>query len=647
MHSTSNQAPESGGVAKTGLANRYYWVTLLFLFVFAVVWTQQHNPSRNTDTPLRIQNIAYLEDVNKTKTVVEVLQLRAEFTDSAEESLNFGLSDSAYWIWVSLDRPHESTRSLFVEIGYPHLDFLDVYRVEDNDAHPKYELGDSVPFNKRPVDDRMFLLPIPFNDSSQSADILLRVESQGTVQIPLSVKTPDQYHSHVRTEQLVLGLYYGILLGVFAYNFLLAVGLKDPVYVYYCSYAVCQALFQFTQNGLAFAYVWPGWTSINQVAIPLLACLSLLFSTRFTHLFLNITKENSPRLFSAFCVAEYIFAALALSTLFLDLKTVIILVAIACSASCVFTFVTASIIYIRGDQNAKFYLIAWSLLIFGVIIYAAKAIGFLPETFFTVHAVQIGSVIEMILLSYALADRFNRLRDENIKVQYEAKAMLEKNVEHRTKELNDALQKLQLANNQLESINQRDPLTNIYNRSYFNTRLKNVWEDNTLKSLPLSLMMIDIDHFKSINDTRGHLIGDEVIIKVAETLDTLCRNTDCIPARFGGEEFIVLLPEHDRYSTLSIAEQLRKDIEALEFCISLPSPPAHHKDKESEASNNETFSITVSVGVSGETPFPTSLLSGGLHLIDQADKALYNAKQTGRNRCCLYQPDDTDIERAA
>ncbi|MFK7861593.1 MAG: 7TM diverse intracellular signaling domain-containing protein [Granulosicoccus sp.] len=647
MLSDSDQIHKFNTESTGGLAHRNYWISLLFVLMVGAFWISHYQAEDTSDKVLSIQSLAYLEDIDRTKSTADVLQERHSFTSTSDDSLNFGLTHSAYWIWISVEKPDESTPSVLVEVGYPHLDLLDVYQVDNNRAQLRYQLGDTVPFGTRPVKDRMFLIPVHFEGENQSADVLLRVESEGTIQLPLSVKTQKQFQSHVRNEQLVLGLYYGILLGVLAYNFLLAVGLKEPVIVYYCSYAVCQSLFQFTQNGLAFEYFWPGWVQLNQISIVLLACLSLLLSTRFTHLFLNITRENSPKLFAAFRVAEYVFAILAISTLFFDRMLMIKLVAVACSLGGSFMFVTALVIYMRGDQNARFYLMAWSLLIFGVIIYASKALGLLPENFFTVHAVQIGSVIEMILLSYALADRFNRLRDENIKVQNEAKATLEKHVEHRTKELNVTLQKLKQANNQLESVNQRDPLTNIYNRGYFNQKLGDIWATTSCANQPVSLMMIDIDHFKSINDTKGHLTGDHVIIEVANTIADLCNNTQCIAARFGGEEFVVLMPGFDDDRTLCIAEQLRKDVEALTFSVGKPAPYVKNTEhKKAEDVQDEIFGITISVGISTITSDPSSTLSG-LHLVDQADKALYNAKQSGRNRCCVYHQDDTHIGRAA
>ena len=248
----------------------------------------------------------------------------------------------------------------------------------------------------------------------------------------------------------------------------------------------------------------------------------------------------------------------------------------------------------------------------------------MPELFITEYSVQIGSVIEMVLLSYALADRFNRLKNENIKVQEEASATLEINVAQRTRELADTLVKLENANSRLEASVLRDPLTNIYNRRHFNFVLDETLAEAKASQTPLSLLMIDIDHFKNINDTRGHLMGDDVIISVAKTLEACCAGSASIPARFGGEEFVILLPDFSQQEAYEVAEKIRLSVQGLDF---------------NENAGSQSLNVTVSIGVSS---FVGDINSHdtALKLIDRADQALYSAKASGRNQCQLFQTND-------
>lgn len=149
-----------------------------------------------------------------------------------------------------------------------------------------------------------------------------------------------------------------------------------------------------------------------------------------------------------------------------------------------------------------------------------------------------------------------------------------------------------------------DPLTKLYNRRFYNIFI--LQETSRVKryNRDLSAMLLDIDHFKSINDNYGHNEGDEVLKKISNLIKINSRVSD-IPVRWGGEEILVLLPETGLNSAIGKAEELRELIEQSKF---IP-------DKK----------ITVSIGVSEYKPY-------GGDIIDEADKALYRAKESGRNR---------------
>ena len=161
----------------------------------------------------------------------------------------------------------------------------------------------------------------------------------------------------------------------------------------------------------------------------------------------------------------------------------------------------------------------------------------------------------------------------------------------------------------LVEMNTKDMLTGIYNRRFLDTRLKEECDRHHRYSRPLSLMMIDIDFFKKVNDTYGHQCGDHILKAVAEKASSIIRKTDVL-ARYGGEEFCCLLPETDAAAAEAVAENLRMQIEEM----------------VSSFEGNQV-SVTISLGISGINgdDTPESLLK-------RADEALYEAKHTGRNR---------------
>jgi len=162
-----------------------------------------------------------------------------------------------------------------------------------------------------------------------------------------------------------------------------------------------------------------------------------------------------------------------------------------------------------------------------------------------------------------------------------------------------------------------DELTKVYNRRYFNQRFDREMQRALRYSRPLSLIMLDIDHFKVFNDTHGHLWGDAVLKQVAQTLEDSLRKADIL-ARFGGEEFVVLLPEIDKAHGRQVAEKLRRAIESAAF---------------PKAETQPLGRITVSLGLAS---FPEDA-EGGSDLIHRADQGLYLAKSRGRNRVGVYQ----------
>ena len=189
----------------------------------------------------------------------------------------------------------------------------------------------------------------------------------------------------------------------------------------------------------------------------------------------------------------------------------------------------------------------------------------------------------------------------------------------RITEMRDQLNKL---NQELTELSERDSLTRLYNRRTFEQRAQEQWRLATRTREPLSVLLMDIDHFKPYNDSYGHIAGDECIIKVANSIsESLSRPGDLV-ARFGGEEFIAILPNTCEDGAYHVAERIRTDIERLN--IQHRKSPTHDR-------------ITVSIGgaVVNQTP--------GAHLLDQinaADKALYAAKESGRNRVIvkLFSP---------
>jgi len=167
-----------------------------------------------------------------------------------------------------------------------------------------------------------------------------------------------------------------------------------------------------------------------------------------------------------------------------------------------------------------------------------------------------------------------------------------------------------------------DYLTGLYNRKFFMGRFAEEVTWSMSYKEPLSIMLLDIDHFKKVNDTYGHSCGDEVLKQLAQRVASVVR-PEHTAARYGGEEFIVLLPNISRDDAAGIAEEIRTSVQSNDFSCDCQDQTVH-------------LSATISIGVTTMDPGDELTLD---QLIDQGDKALYAAKEAGRNRVIVHTGD--------
>jgi diguanylate cyclase (GGDEF)-like protein len=168
-----------------------------------------------------------------------------------------------------------------------------------------------------------------------------------------------------------------------------------------------------------------------------------------------------------------------------------------------------------------------------------------------------------------------------------------------------------------------DGLTGLFMRRYFDARIDEEIERSKRYGMPFSVVMMDVDDFKKLNDEHGHLIGDRVLRAIANCVKSQLRGVDT-PARYGGEEIAVILPRSDIVSAYNVGERIRAAV--AELRITTDGEPA------------QALSVTASFGIAA---FPESKAADGEDLIRRADRALYRAKKTGKNRVELFWSDES------
>lgn len=411
-----------------------------------------------------------LEDEQGELSIVEVSNGSASdsFKQNTSDVPNFGYIDSVFWVRFTLDNPSHSIFRGYVEYNYPTIDRIEFYRPRDDGLYNKVISGDQVPFSSREFNHRTFLFEIEVPPDS-SRTFYMRVRSTA-VTMPLMVWSEDALLDHIPREQIILGVYYGILLIMVIFNAFVFLSLKDRTYLFYILYVSSFLMFELVINGTAFQYLWSDqvWWANN--SLVLFSTLGAFFALQFSREFLQ-TSLYVPVLHKILRYGGWL-ALLNFVICFFDYsisnRMVIALVGVMVPV----TFASGLLCRRRGNYTARYYILAWTVLFAGVMVHVLKTYGYLPTLFVTDWADEFGSAAEVALLSFGLAARINEMkrketemleelrqkndelgRKNRLLVNYEK--TLEQRINERTAELHEALSSLNTSNQELIEARER------------------------------------------------------------------------------------------------------------------------------------------------------------------------------------------------
>ncbi len=507
-----------------------------------------------------------------------------------------------------INRNPDESRWLLVQ-EYPLSDRVDVYALYADGRTVHQAGGDHVPFGQRAVRYRHpnFNLALPYGEP---VELLVRVQSESSMQVPLVLYTQNAFTEVARDAQLGIGVYYGILVALFVYNLVLWLSLRDASYFWYLFHISAFGLVLFTLNGFGFEYLWPNWPWLADRAVPLSICLALIAMMQFARTFLG-QAQRFPRGNIVSLAFIGFFALLGLASIWLPYSISTPIASRAVLLGVLWIVIATIVVLRRGYTPATLFLLAWATFLLGTAIFTLLAFGLLPKTFYTEYGVQIGSALEMLLLSVALGYRYAALRNENERIVSQAKNDLERQVEQRTGQLKRALEQLETAHTRLREFSRHDGLTNLYNRTHFHEAFEQLLAQAHDRRHPISLLMIDLDYFKRINDRYGHMAGDDCLRWASQVMAETLRPHGALLARFGGEEFIAALPGLDLDAARSVAEEVRQRLRAR---------PCR--------SGDSIIPLSASIGVHMAD---IDDRAGIEPVLQVADQALYEAKANGRD----------------
>lgn len=615
----------------------FCWIVLLSTPSFATPSFAEAQPSLSIKTVLVNQltdghlalgpALDYLVPPQPIDRISDLVATNNRLSWQQQQALepNFGFNPTPHWFRVNLKNNSNNDVQRFIELSYALLDYVDFYLIKDGQLIKQVKTGDQRSMQQRAIHHRHFLLPVDIAAHSEVM-LVMRVQTTGSLQLPITLWDLSAFLEH---DQFVFSfqiMFVGIMLGLALYNLLLFINIRDISYLWYVGSVSAITGMTLCLYGIPAQFLWPNYPQLNNLSLVASICLSLIFTSLFTYYFLRLNRLNN-------LVGMFFLILIALGCLifilnfFLPYEISIRLSTFLTVFEASIAIITGLYLWSRGEVLARFYTTAWFAFLSGAVILILSKWGFIPRNLLIENILTVGCVIEGLLLSSALAYRMNLHRQKRLqshldllRLQQEANALLEQRVAERTAEL-------ELVNQQLYALNQKDGLTDLYNRIFFEEKLLHEWQKGSRGHDTLSLLMIDSDHFKRINDQYGHLCGDACLIHLAKLLKQGVSRAGDFVARYGGEEFVVLLCHTQPSNAALVAERIRKNIETT---------PVIWQD--------HTITLTVSIGVAGTIPHG---LLDPKTLLQAADQACYYAKRQGRNQvkiAVLPQVEMLDIQ---
>ncbi len=531
-----------------------------------------------------------LEDADSQWTINDIVSpsFSSSFSPVYASTLNRGITNTTIWLRFSLagnPKPRQNILWL-LELGWPFFD-IESYLVrsqrDGRDGPPEKLTVDSHVDGVMGKGELVLRLP---ELAAEEQTIYLKLHADGVFFLYPVIRTAKNYLEASTHRMLWFGLYFGILLGLLFYNFFLFLCLGDRSYLWYVASIIAVGCYFFFINRLTYEYFLVNVDPRDMLrAIMAFMVISMITLVLFARCFLQtwhraVLLDKLILFFLGLLVVILLLVPFAGMTLLNHLLTaaggLLWLLLMPAAINC----------WRRGYRPARFLVFSWAVYGVGTVCFGLTFQGILPFCSLSIHSLQIGSAIETILLSFALADRINLLRREREELSHS---------DRRNRELAVT-----------------DGLTGLYNLRYFKAQIDVELEMADRSEQKLTLMMMDVDYFKVFNDRFGHQEGDRVLTALGKIMTSCIREKD-VPCRYGGEEFAIILPGGQNSTAIEIYERINLDLSEYGF-----------------GPERERGLVTLSIGVAEHIPGEQAE-----NLVLRADQALYEAKARGRNQIVI------------
>lgn len=394
--------------------------TLLLVLFFAILSANPASAGPVTLDPSLDQyvftkQVEYIEDPDRTLTIEDVSQARGRWTRQTENAFNFGFTKSAYWFKFSVKNPLDSAISWFLEINYPMLDSIKLYIPLEKGGFTLKETGDHLPFSHRDVADKNFIFLL--SEEPGTHTYYMHVDTTSSANFSMIMWSTKGDRNRLTAELPVIWIYYGLMMIMVFYNLFIFFSVRDISYVFYVLFISSWILMQLTLNGFAFQYLWPNWIWWANNCLPFFTSNINLWSAFYLRSYLQ-TRDNHKIIDK---IALYGIAlpsaAMILISLVAPYRIAMMAATMSSLVITIFYFIVGTILVLRKNRAARFYLIGFLALMIGIVAFTLKTFGVVPSVFITNWGMQIGSAAMVFFLSLGLADRISSMR-KNLEVLF-------------------------------------------------------------------------------------------------------------------------------------------------------------------------------------------------------------------------------------
>jgi serine phosphatase RsbU (regulator of sigma subunit) len=392
-------------------------------------------------------NLEYLEDSAGNLSFDDIVSGKnieaGRWTRSSEDSLGFGFSTSVYWVRFSVKNPTDRDIVLYLKQEYPLINLIYLYTPGENGKYTVFKTGSYYPFSERPIKYRNFVFPLTLK-AGTTATCYLRYQSNSSMNIQLSVQSPESFRKTKDTELMFLWIYYGIFLAMFIYNLIMFIASRDWNYFFYIMYIASFGIFTMSINGTSYQYLWPDNAWLGNFSSPISMAIIIISLILFVIRFMDVKSHSIilDRLNKT--MVALAIALLAMTLLLRDYRLSInSLTILSGVASCIGMITVVYMIFRAKSRPAILFSISLILFLPGVIMMVLRLEGLLPTTLLTKNGILAGAGLQVIMLSFGLLDRINIMRN-GLRV---LNANLENKVMDRTNEM-------AAANEEIDTMNQ-------------------------------------------------------------------------------------------------------------------------------------------------------------------------------------------------